>query len=319
MKNMASISFRRLEGFSTGCTTGGLHYGLGLALALGMLVGGASVAGNALLVTAAIAQSTVAATPTRIVYGPNPEIQFGDLRVPSGPGPHPVAVVIHGGCWLNLFTLDLMNEASEALTDAGLATWNIEYRRLGDPEGGYPNTFTDIGLAIDTMRDLASSHHLDLGKVITVGHSSGGHLGVWAAARHRLPLDHPLRGPDPLPLFAVVSLAGVLNLAESLEITACGDLAAQLLGGSPEEVPERYAETSPSDLVPLGVRQVLIHGTADQIVPLVVSRHYRQVARAAGDHHVQLKKIQNGDHFDVIAPSSPKWPQVIKHILRLVQ
>jgi hypothetical protein len=117
-------------------------------------------------------------------------------------------------------------------------------------------------------------------------------------------------------LFAVVSLAGVLNLAESVEIMVCGGLAEQLLDG---EVPERYAETSPSDLVPLGVRQVLIHGTADAIVPLVVSQHYRQVARAAGDHHVQLRKIQDGDHFDVIDPSSPKWPQVIKQIVELVQ
>ena len=212
-----------------------------------------------------------------------------------------------------------MDDASEALTAAGLATWNIEYRRLGDPGGGYPNTFTDVGLAIDTVRDLALSYNLDLGKVITVGHSAGGHLGVWAAARQRLPLDHPLRGPDPLPLFAVVSLAGILNLAESLDLDVCLDLAEQLLGGTPEKVAERYAETSPSELVPLGIRQVLIHGTDDVIVPLVVSQHYRQVARAAGDHHVQLKKIQNGDHFDVIDPSSPKWPQVIERILELVQ
>jgi pimeloyl-ACP methyl ester carboxylesterase len=101
-----------------------------------------------------------------------------------------------------------------------------------------------------------------------------------------------------------------------VEITACGDLANQLLNG---EVPELYAETSPSDLVPLGVRQVLIHGTSDEIVPLVVSQHYRQVARAAGDHHVQLKKIQDGDHFDVVDPSSPQWPQVIERIVELVQ
>jgi pimeloyl-ACP methyl ester carboxylesterase len=173
-----------------------------------------------------------------------------------------------------------------------------------------------VGLAVDTVRDLALRYNLDLGKVITVGHSAGGHLGAWVAARHRLPWENPLRGPDPLPLFAVVSLAGILNLAESVEIMVCGGLAEQLLEGG---VPERYAETSPSDLVPLGVRQVLIHGTADAIIPLVVSQHYRQVARAAGDHHVQLRKIRDGDHFDVTDPSSPKWPQVIKRIVELVQ
>jgi acetyl esterase/lipase len=292
--------------------------GLRVALALGMLVGSARSLGNAPLAAAA-APIACTTTPSRIIYGDDSRFQFGDLRVPSGPGPHPVAVIIHGGCWLNLFGLDLMDGTSEALTAAGLATWNIEYRRLGDPGGGYPNTFTDVGLAIDTVRDLAPRCNLDLGNVMTVGHSAGGHLGVWAAARHRLQPENPLRGPDPLPLSGVVALAGIFDLAESRTSTACGKLAEQLLEGTPEEVPARYAETSPSALVPLGVRQVLIHGTDDPIVPLVVSQHYRQVARQAGDRHVQLKKIQHGDHFDVIDPSSPTWPQVLERIVALVQ
>jgi acetyl esterase/lipase len=318
MNNMAAMTCRRLEDFFSGLTSGGLHWGLRLALVLGMLVGVVRGVGNATLAAAADAQVDhvdCTTAPEHIAYGPDAN-QFGELRVPPGPGPHPMAVIIHGGCWLNIFTLALMDDASEALTAAGLATWNIEYRRLGDLGGGYPNTLTDVGRAIDTVRDLAPSCNLDLGKVITVGHSAGGQLGVWAAARHRLPQDHPLWVPDPLPLFAVVSLAGVLNLAESVEITACGHLAEQLLDG---EVPERYAQTSPSELVPLGVRQVLIHGTADAIVPLVVSQHYRQAAWAAGDHQVQLKKIQDGSHFDVIDPSSSKWPQVIERIVELVR
>jgi acetyl esterase/lipase len=276
-----------------------------VALALGMLVGSARSLGNAPLAAAAPIACTT--TPSRIYYGNDRLRQFGDLRVPSGPGPHPVAVIIHGGCWLNRFGLDLMDDTSEALTAAGLATWNIEYRRLGDPGGGYPNTFTDVGLAIDTVRDLALTCNLDLGNVMTVGHSAGGHLGVWAAARHRLQPENPLRGPDPLPLSGVVALAGIFDLAESRTSTACGELAEQLLGGTPEEAPARYAETSPSALVPLGVHQVLIHGTDDPIVPLVVSQHYRQVARQAGDH------------FDVIDPSSPTWPQVLERIVALVQ
>jgi acetyl esterase/lipase len=299
--------------------TGGLPYGLGVALTLGILVGSASGTGNALLLPVATAQSAGTTAPIRIDYGADPRFQFGDLRVPSGPGPHPVAVVIHGGCWHNSFALDLMDAASEALTAAGLATWNNEYRRLEDPGGGYPNTFTDVGMAIDKVRHLAAQYHLNLGKVITVGHSAGGHLGVWAAVRPRLPRGHPLRGRAPLPLFAVVALAGILNLAESLDLDVCNDLAEALLGGLPEEVPARYAATSPSDLVPLGVRQVLIHGTDDVIVPLVVSQHYRQVARAAGDHHVRLKKIHHGNHFTVIDPVAPQWPQVLTPILQLVK
>jgi acetyl esterase/lipase len=314
---MATISCRHRKKLCLGCRTGGLHSALRVALALGMLVGSARGVGHAPLAAAA-APIACTTTPSRIYYGPDP-LQFGDLRVPPGPGPYPVAVIIHGGCWLNRFGLDLMDEASEALTAAGLATWNIEYRRLGDPGGGYPNTFTDVGLAIDAVRDLALRCHLDLDNVITVGHSAGGHLGVWAAARHRLQPDNPLRGPAPLPLSGVVALAGIFDLAESRTSTACRELAEQLLGGKPEEVPARYAETSPSTLVPLGVRQVLIHGTDDPIVPLVVSQRYRQVARQARDHHVQLRKIRHGDHFDIIAPSSPTWPQVIERIVALVQ
>jgi acetyl esterase/lipase len=320
MSSMAATTCRRLKDFFTELMSAGLHCGLRVALALGMLVGVTSGVRNAPLAAATDAHVDYVdctTAPEHIMYGGDAN-QFGELRVPPGPGPHPVAVIIHGGCWLNIFGLDLMDHASDALTAAGLATWNIEYRRLGDLEGGYPNTFTDVGLAIDTVRDLAPHCNLDLGKVITVGHSAGGHLGVWAAARHRLPPDHPLRGSDPLPLFAVVSLAGILNLAESVEMEVCGDLAEQLLGG-PQKASERYAETSPSELVPLGVRQVLIHGTSDAIVPLMISQHYRRVARAAGDRHVQLKKIHDGDHFDVIDPSSSKWPQVIERIVDLVR
>src|SRR4029453_9033935 len=168
---MATISFRHLGDLCLGFRTGGLLAGLRVALALGMLVGSARSLGNAPLAAAA-APIACTTTPSRIIYGDDSRFQFGDLRVPSGPGPHPVAVIIHGGCWLNLFGLDLMDGTSEALTAAGLATWNIEYRRLGDPGGGYPNTFTDVGLAIDTVRDLAPRCNLDLGNVMTVGHSA---------------------------------------------------------------------------------------------------------------------------------------------------
>lgn len=186
---------------------------------------------------------------------------------------------------------------------------------IGDPGGGFPGTFTDIGLAVDKLRDLAPTYHLDLERVITVGHSAGGHLGFWVAARHRLPAGHPLRGADTLPLSAAVALAGILNLAESLERDVCIDYAAVLMDGTPDEIPELYVVASPSELLPLGLRQTLIHGTEDPIVPLAMSVHYRNVARAAGDHRVSLKKVQGADHFDVIDPTSPQWPQVFERIL----
>src|SRR5262245_51125921 len=158
---------------------------LGLSLTLTVLNIYGNLGGHEPFVPSAAAQGTVT-TAVRIAYGGDP-LQFGDLRLPSGPGPYPVAVVIHGGCWFNLFGLEQMDAMSDTLTAAGVATWNIAYRRIGDPGGGFPNTLTDVGRAVDTVRELAPTYHLDLGRVITVGHSAGGHLALWVAARHRLP------------------------------------------------------------------------------------------------------------------------------------
>ncbi|MDI1477794.1 alpha/beta hydrolase [Polyangium sp. y55x31] len=262
------------------------------------------------------AEGAVVAGPLVIAYGSEPD-QFGELRVPSCPGPHPVAVILHGGCWTTLFGYDLMSDMSEDLTSAGIATWNIEFRRItyGGTDDGHPETFRDVGMAIDALRTLAPVHDLDLDHVVTVGHSAGGHLAIWAAARPNLPTSSSIRGADPLPLSAAVSLAGVLDLADPVAVGACGTLAGQLLGGTPAEVPERYAETNPSELVPIGVPQSLIHGTADDVIPLSGSVNYRHHAHDAGDQ-VSLKKVHNADHFDVITPTSSKWPQVRARILQ---
>lgn len=125
----------------------------------------------------------------RIFYGRDP-LQFGDLRLPKGSGPHPVAIVIHGGCWLSAMA-DLRNTAAlaDALRDNGVATWNIEYRREDSPGGGWPGTFQDVAHAADFLRQIALKYSLDLGRVVALGHSSGGHLALWLAARHRLPGD----------------------------------------------------------------------------------------------------------------------------------
>jgi acetyl esterase/lipase len=179
--------------------------------------------------------------PLRLAYASD-TLQFGDLRLPKGAGPHPVVVVLHGGCWINSYGLDLMHDMSAALTAEGLATWNVEYRRLGDVGSDYPNTLLDVGLAVDHLRNLAVEHHLDLSKVTTVGHSAGAHLAVWVAARHKLDAKNPLRGTDPLSVRAAVSLAGVLDLAESVNLGVCNGVAATLMQGSPSEVPTHYSE-----------------------------------------------------------------------------
>lgn len=256
----------------------------------------------------------VVSSSLRIAYGSDP-LQFGELRLPKGSGPFPVVVILHGGCWVNFYGLDLMHDMSEALTAEGFATWNVEYRRLGDAGAEYPNTFLDVGLAVDHVRKLANEYPLDLTKVTTVGHSAGGHLAVWVSARPKLDAKSPLHGTDPLPIRAAIALAGVLDLEESLNLGVCGGTAAKLLQGTPAEVPTRYAEASPRSLLPIGVEQVLVHGTSDTLVPFVMSEHYLTAAKTAGEGKISLVSVEGGDHFDVITPSSSKWPTVMKSIV----
>jgi acetyl esterase/lipase len=144
----------------------------------------------------------------RISYGKD-ENQFGDLRVPSGTGPHPVVILIHGGCWKADFaTLRAFAPMADALKAEGIATWNIEYRRLSQPGSGWPGTYLDVGKGVDYLRFIAADKKLDLSRVIVVGHSAGGHLAMWVAARSRLSSGSALYVKDPLPIRGVIDLAG---------------------------------------------------------------------------------------------------------------
>jgi acetyl esterase/lipase len=241
-------------------------------------------------------------------YGSDP-FQFGDLRLPAGSGPHPVAVVIHGGFWRFQFDLQHIARLAMALTAAGWATWNIEYRRLGNPGGGWPGTFQDVAAAADYLRQLAVDNALDLDRVLAVGHSAGGHLALWLAARSRIPKDSPLHASQPLPLRAVVALAGVADLRRAWELALSNKVVESLLGGSPAEVPERYASGSPVELLPLGVRQVLIHGTKDNIVPFEISQTYHRTAMAQGDE-ATLIPLDGAGHFEVVAPETAEGRKV---------
>src|SRR5262249_10526596 len=156
----------------------------------------------------------------------------------------------------------LQNTAAlaDALRDAGLATWNVEYRRLDDAGGGWPNTLADVGAAADYVRTLAAKYPLDLGRVVATGHSAGGHLGLWLAARARLPPKSPLYRDNPLKLSGVVALGGPGDLRDFNTYAAdiCGSAVVErLLGGAPSAVPDRYASASPAELLPLKVPQVL--------------------------------------------------------------
>jgi acetyl esterase/lipase len=257
---------------------------------------------------------------TKIPYGDDP-LQFGELRLPQGKGPFPVAVVIHGGCWVSKFaTLQNTAALSDALRDAGIATWNIEYRRLDDPGGGWPGTFADIADATDKVREIAKAHPLDLSRVVTVGHSAGAHLALWAASRSKVQKGSPVHRANPLPLKAAVALGGPGDLKGFYEYAAriCGsNVIDSLMGGSPSSVADRYAQGSPKEMLPLGVRQVLIVGVDDGVMPPPARESYAAAATKAGDK-VEIVEVPGG-HFEVIAPTSTAWPTVRDKVLSLLR
>lgn len=253
----------------------------------------------------------------RVAYGPAPQ-QFGELWVPRGIGPHPVAVVIHGGCWQRAFGEGHIRPACAALARMGVAAWCLEYRRVGDEGGGWPGTFEDVARGADHLREIGPAHGLDLTRVVAVGHSAGGHLALWLAGRARLPAADPLRGTSPLPLRGVVGLAPIPDLARAAADHVCGDAVTALLGGAPEAQPARYAVASPIALLPLGVPQEIVHGREDGIVPVGLSERYVAAAREKGDA-ARLVVVEGAGHFDVIAPTSKAWLRVEEALRKLVK
>ncbi|MGQ0622524.1 MAG: alpha/beta hydrolase [Panacagrimonas sp.] len=262
------------------------------------------------------------ASGRRIEYGEAGQ-QFGELRLPEeqGQGPFPVVVILHGGCWLNAFDYEYITRIAARLTrDLQVATWTVEFRRIGDPGGGWPGTFLDVGDATDHLRGLAIEHRLDLSKVVTMGHSAGGHLALWLATRHRLPTDSALYRKDPLAIRGVVGLAAITDLA-AYRIGpegSCHSAVDELIGGPPSLHAMRYAQASPRALLPLGVPQWLVQGAGDPIVPAQSAKNYVAAAVAAGDK-VELMLDERAGHFDPVAPDSVSWPLLIKAVEQAVR
>lgn len=255
----------------------------------------------------------------KISYGEHP-LQFGELRVPDTKGPHPVVVIIHGGCWLSSFDLSLMNGMATNLTEQGYATWNLEYRRVGDEGGGWPNTFLDVAKGLNHLKNIAKEFKLNLRRVVVTGHSAGGHLALWLAGKKNIPDDFPIADPDPEPvgISGVVSLAGIVDLETYLvrEGNACGTSVDELVGGLPETVPNRYKFGSPINLFPTGIKQVLVTGTKDFIVPISHVSPYITVARIAGEP-IESVSVENAGHFEVITPGSIAWPFIEEAIKKM--
>ncbi|GAB5551826.1 MAG: alpha/beta hydrolase [Saprospiraceae bacterium] len=254
----------------------------------------------------------------RLSYGPD-TFQFGDLRLPEKKGPHKVVVIIHGGCWVSAIAdLSLMDAMATQLTRDGYATWNLEYRRIGDPGGAWPNTFLDVAKGINYLKTIAAKYQLDLDHVVVTGHSAGGHLTLWQALQHQLPSDSEIFLKDPLPVSGVVSLAGIVDPSTYLlrEGRTCGSNVDELLGGLPEEVPHRYQEAAPIKLLPAGVRTILITGKQDNTVPIKHVKPYYLKAKASGEW-VKNIEVDNAAHFEVISPGSTAWKAISKSIRKL--
>jgi acetyl esterase/lipase len=251
--------------------------------------------------------------PDEVVrYGPAPA-QVAELFLPKAKGPHPVVVLLHGGCFLKAYEGFAQTSGLAAdLAGRGYAVWNVEYRKLGEPGAGYPGTFQDVATAIDRLREAAAQHDLDLGRVAAIGHSAGGHLALWAASRGRIPPASPLRAADPLKIGAVISLAGIGDLQGQGAVFAlpCGDdTIARLVDAAHR--PQPFVDTSPAELLPSGVKVVMVHGVFDAVMPPYTGLDYALKARQAGDR-ADVETIAGAGHFDLVIPGAPAWARIVE-------
>jgi len=250
----------------------------------------------------------------RIEYGPDPQ-HFAELRLPDGPGPFPFLFVIHGGFWQSAYDLKHIGSLCTAFTDKGIVTCNLEYRRVGNSGGGWPGTFRDVSLAIDhIMGTVSSDPRVDIARAAVIGHSTGGHLAQWLASTHRVPKASPLHSALKYRLVRAVSLAGVCDLRAAWRQRLGNGAVAKLMGGSPDQYPERFDAGSPIELLPSGSRQILIHGTEDDIVPFSQSEKFVERAEQLGEQPTLLK-LEGVGHFELIDPESDAWSTVVTAVL----
>ncbi len=260
-----------------------------------------------------------------IAYGDD-QMQKVDLWLPAGRGPHPVVLMVHGGCWqTEIADRRIMNWIADDLRRRGIAVWNIDYRGVDRSGGGYPGTFADAAAAADALRGHAARYELDIEPVVAVGHSAGGHLALWLAARRAvnrrppnplIPRGSPVLAADPLPIDTVVSLGGLpdLELAATPPGSGCGIEVIEKLVGPPTLSSRNvYADTSIPRLAPLGTRQVLINGLQDRIIPTAYAEAYAKPMRAAGDK-VKVRMIDRTGHVELIAPETAAWAAAVEEI-----
>jgi acetyl esterase/lipase len=245
---------------------------------------------------------------TRIAYGDQPQ-QFGDLYLPDDDAddddagePSATVVLIHGGFWRAQYELDLMAPLAEDLCRAGYAVWNIEFRRVAQPGGGWPGTLRDVATAIDRLADVATSQsELGLDRTAFVGHSAGGHLALWAAGRSAIPDGTPGARPAVVPLIAI-GQGPVVALRQAGEQQLGNGAVIDFLDGPPDAVPDRYAAATPR--LGAGPRMVAVVGSRDDVVPPEFSVDPAQPGA------IEVVTIDGADHKVLIDPDSEAWAAV---------
>ena len=233
--------------------------------------------------------------------------QIVDLWLPEGSGPHPVVLMIHGGCWQkSIADRTLMNYAAEDLRQRGLAVWNIEYRGVDEPGGGYPGTFLDVSAAADRLIELGPELNLKVDEIVGFGHSAGGHLIAWLATRANLPAESVLATDQALPLSTIVISGGLADLEASAPITLDSCLAnilEDLTGQASSDRPNVYADTSPAELLPTATTLLSVNGDRDRIAPPLLGESLTEAALAQGAAARYVESPQSG-HVELIAPGT---------------
>jgi acetyl esterase/lipase len=227
----------------------------------------------------------------RIAYGSEPR-QFGELRASVSGTPQPLVITLHGGFWRNQFNLAYMGHLCEALKKMGYATWNIEYRSIGDPGGAWPGTFDDVVAGSAFLKNVAKPYNLDLTRTLALGHSAGGQLALYLASK--------------MKVLGVIGIGAVADLKRAQELQL-GNRVVDLLHAPPA--------ADPAQSLPLHTPQRLMCGKDDDIVPIEISRRYVDAARAKGDD-AQLIELPGG-HFEAVDPRTPQWARVAQEVRSL--
>ncbi len=248
----------------------------------------------------------------RLNYGPG-VFQFGDLRLPEGEGPHPLVVIIHGGCWTAKYGLHLMDAMAERLTSLGFATWNPEFRRVGMKDAEWSDIFTDVLMATNYVDNLASRFNLDTKNIILTGHSSGGHLVLWLAHQQQLINKHGL-----MNVKAVVSLAPLTDLSKvaSDDTLPCHNTVEGLMGGSLADFPQRYQQASPVQMADTSINIIVVNGDQDSKGFYSQFLDYRKIMKKRG-RDIQHLEVGPSGHFEMITPGTNAWKDVEKTFLKL--